>query len=273
MAKAAASDGAARRTWNRTPVGSQRSAAPPGTREYFADLRAYRYGYETPFIPQFFDFARLRARSVLEVGVGNGIDAVEMARAGAHYTGIDVTERHLELTRLNFRSSGLPEPRLLHGDLLHEAGLGPFDFVYSFGVLHHIPEERRYLARLRELLATDGRLLIGVYSKYSLFNAYLLAGWLLRAPRATRLDDWRSHIAELSVLGDPVTIRIRSRAAVVALLAEAGFELVRYRKHGFPQGHLPGLGRFCAPSGPVLAALGRLLGWYHLIECRAAGSR
>jgi hypothetical protein len=60
------------------PVGSQRSAAPPGTKEYFDDLRAYRYQYETPFIQTFFDFTRISGHSVLEVGVGNGIDAIEM---------------------------------------------------------------------------------------------------------------------------------------------------------------------------------------------------
>ena len=33
-------------------------------------------------------------------------------------------------------------------------------------------------------------------------------------------------------------------------------------------GHLPILGKFCAPGGPVLTALGALLGWYHLFEFR-----
>ncbi len=101
----------ARRTWNRTPVGSQRSGAAPGTAQYFADLRAYRYGYETPFLPSFFRYETLRGKRVLEIGIGNGIDATEMARNGAIYTGIDVTERHIELTRKNFELQGLPEPR------------------------------------------------------------------------------------------------------------------------------------------------------------------
>ena len=263
-----ADSAAARRTWNRIPVGSQRSRAEPGSAEYFADLRAYRYGYETPFLPGFFRYEALRGKRVLEIGIGNGMDAVEMARAGALYTGIDVTDRHVELTRRHFAVQGLPEPQIVCGPFLEHEFPEPFDAVYSFGVLHHIPLEAEYLARIREVLKPDGRLLAGFYSRYSSFNAYLYATWRLRAPRGTSYDDWRSHVAELSPLGDPVTIRIRSRREIESLAARHGFAVVRYAKRGFTQGHLPLLGRYCSPGGPVLTGLGSLFGWYHLFEFR-----
>jgi 2-polyprenyl-3-methyl-5-hydroxy-6-metoxy-1,4-benzoquinol methylase len=252
----------ARRHWNRNPVGSQRSGAAHGTAQYFDDIRAYRYGYETPFLPTFFRYPELRGKRVLEIGVGNGIDAVEMASAGARYSGIDVTERHVELTRANFARSGLTADEIVCGDFLEHEFAEPFDVVYSFGVLHHIPQEREYLRRVREVLRPDGRLLAGFYSRFSSFNAYMYATWRLRAPRGTSYDDWRSHVAELSVLGEPVTIRIRSRREVQAMVEAQGFETVRYAKRGFTQGHLPLLGRFCAP------AMGSLFGWYHLFEFR-----
>jgi 2-polyprenyl-3-methyl-5-hydroxy-6-metoxy-1,4-benzoquinol methylase len=258
----------AQRTWNRKPVGSQRSTSAPGTAEYFADLRSYRYGYETPFLPHFFRYPELRGKRVLEIGVGNGIDAVEMARAGAQYTGIDVTERHVELTRRHFAVAGLPEPEVICGKFLEHEFAERFDAVYSFGVLHHIPQEPDYVARIHQVLKPDGRLLAGFYSRYSSFNAYLLATWKLKAPRGTSYDDWRSHVAELSPLGDPVTIRIRSRRQIQRMVEQRGFTTERYAKRGFTQGHLPILGKFCAPGGPVLTALGSLLGWYHLFEFR-----
>lgn len=76
----------ARSTWERKAVGSHRATADAGSREYFEQIRAYRYGYETPFIPRFFDFEGLRGKRVLEIGVGNGIDAVEMLINGAEYS-------------------------------------------------------------------------------------------------------------------------------------------------------------------------------------------
>jgi len=263
-------EGAARRLWSHTPVGSARSDHPPGEARYFADLRAYRYGYETPFIPRFFDFGRMKDCRVLEIGVGNGIDAAEMARHGAIYAGIDITPRHIELTRQNFAVSGLPPPRILCGNLLETDVGGPFDFIYSFGVLHHVGPEADYLRRACRLLAPQGRLLIGVYSKYSFFNAYLLATWSLRAGRGVTLDDWRSHCAELSPLGDPVTIRIRSRREMQSLLRECGFEVKRYEKRGFVQAYIPVFGRWLSPDGATLNTCGAALGWYHLFECAAA---
>lgn len=218
-------------------------------------------------MPRIFDFAGLAGKRVLEIGVGNGIDAVEMVRAGAIYAGIDVTERHLELTRRNFCTQGMAEPRLWHGDLL-DVNIGEkFDCVYSFGVLHHIEHESEYLGRLRDLIEAGGSLRIGLYSKYSLFNAYLLLGWFLRTRTKVPLDDWRSHVAEMSSLGSPVPIKIRSKAEIKALLAKYGFRITQYWKRGFVQGYVPGLGQHLASDGRVLNAFGSVLGWYHLMHC------
>ena len=125
---------------------------------------------------------------------------------------------------------------------------------------------------MRELLAPGGRLLIGVYSKYSFFNTYLCVTWLVRQRARCALDDWRSHVAEGSALGEPVTIRIRSAHAVRRLLADCGFAVVAYHKRGVMQRYLPGLGRYLRPDGAVLNACGTLLGWYHLMECVPAGT-
>ena len=171
------------RLWSRSPVGSFRSRAVPGTAEYFADLRAYRYGYETPFITRLFSFERMAGRRVLEIGVGNGVDAVEMARAGAHYTGIDVTARHLELTAANFALAGLPQPELLCAGLPTAPLAGPFDFVYSFGVLHHIPEEPAYLqararaARPRRATTARGVLQVQLLQHLSVRHVASAATW------------------------------------------------------------------------------------------------
>lgn len=267
---AAQSNDAARNTWERLAVGELRASAPKGTPEYFAQLRAYRYGYETPFIPRAFEFARLRGKRVLEIGVGNGVDGVEMASAGAIYTGVDITQNHLALAELNFAQHRL-SGTFVEGDLLDTAVPGaPFDVVYSFGVLHHIAHEDAYLARIREaLLAPGGELRIAVYAKYSFFNAYLVATWLRQAGRVP-LDAWRSHLAELSPLDRPVTIKIRGRGEIERLLSRAGFRVRRYAREGFVQGYLPVIGRRLDADGAVLRALARRLGWYHVFICEPA---
>lgn len=259
------SNNSARRHWSNVPVGSQRSESEPGTRAYFEDLERYRYGYETPFIPDFFDFAAMRELRVLEIGVGNGIDAVQMLRAGAYYTGVDVTPRHIELARRNCELHALGERANFHaGDLL-DLRLDPaqFDRIYSFGVLHHIDHERDYLECCRTLLRPGGKLMLALYSKYSLFNAYLFATWVLRNRCATHFANWQSHLAELTPLDEPVTIKIRSKSELDALFRATGWQPVTYAKRGFVQRYLPFVGTRLRPDGAVLRAFARWLGWYH----------
>lgn len=264
------SNDAAQQLWNSKAVGSDRAkGAEKGSEAYFDRIRSYRYGYETPFIPTTFDFASLSGKRVLEIGVGNGIDAVEMMKNGATYTGLDVTENHLSLTQRHAELQNLSSEveALIHGDLLSTELNGQFDVVYSFGVLHHIAHEQEYLRKIQTLLKPKGELRIAVYSKYSFFNVYLLATWVLRNRMKNSFDDWRSHVAEHSVLGSPVTIKIRSKSEVELSLVTSGFVIDRYEKHGFVQNYLPIIGKHLAPNGMTLRALGNVLGWYHCFIC------
>jgi 2-polyprenyl-3-methyl-5-hydroxy-6-metoxy-1,4-benzoquinol methylase len=267
----------ARRTWESKAVGSQRARSPSGTTAYFDEIRRYRFGYETPFIPDFFGFSSLGGKRVLEIGVGNGIDAFEMIRGGAVYTGLDITRNHLDLTRVLLASAKVDEvpgrvEALIEGDLLRTTLPGSYDVVYSFGVLHHIAHEDAYLRRIHGLLKPGGELRMAVYSRFSFFNAWLLMTWLLRNRTRNRFVDWQSHLAEHSPLGDPVVIKIRSRMEVQRLLEANGFKIVRYGKRGFVSRYLPILGRFLAPNGLVLHVCARALGWYHCFICRPVDS-
>jgi SAM-dependent methyltransferase len=271
-----ASNESARATWDERPVGSQRSRAARGSREFFAEVTNYRYGYETPWIASVFGFSEMTDKRVLEIGVGLGIDACEMVRNGARYTGLDITAAHLELAGSNLRqqfgrlSDFEQRVRLIEGDLLDTSFSEPFAHVYSFGVLHHIAHEEAYLARIRDILDDGGTLHLGLYSKYSFFNAYLVATWIAKNRRRSPLGNWRAHIAEGSPIDRPVVIRIRSRREVERLLEGAGFQIVSYRKRGFVQNNIPVLGKHLAPNGAVLTACGSILGWYHCISCKKA---
>jgi hypothetical protein len=121
---------------------------------------------------------------------------------------------------------------------------------------------------MRGLLAAGGELRIGVYARFSAANLYMTLMWLARNRMRNSLSDWRSHFAEGSRLGDPVVIKIRGRGEVEAMLARAGFEVVRYGRKGFVQRYLPGVGRFLEPDGAVLNTFAAVLGWYHCFICR-----
>jgi 2-polyprenyl-3-methyl-5-hydroxy-6-metoxy-1,4-benzoquinol methylase len=117
--------------WDETPCGTRDLSEQPGTREFFANLARERDERE-PFIPNFARFKEQEGRSVLEVGVGAGSGSIRFARAGAHFTGVDLTEAAISLTSRRFELEGF------EGDLqTADAENLPFpddtfDFVYSW---------------------------------------------------------------------------------------------------------------------------------------------
>jgi 2-polyprenyl-3-methyl-5-hydroxy-6-metoxy-1,4-benzoquinol methylase len=262
----------ARATWEIKAVGSQRAVAKKGTVEYFNQIRNYRYGYETPFISEVFDFKGLSGKHVLEIGVGNGIDAVEMIKYGAIYSGVDITKNHIALAKKNIfysykEKSDVFMKAIYEGDLLEMDLPNKFDVVYSFGVLHHIQHEQAYLLKIQQLLVENGQLRIAVYAKYSFFNIWLAFTWIVKNRAKNSFADWQSHVAEGSQLGDPVVIKIRSKKEVEELLQSTGFDIVKYSRNGFVQGYIPLIGKYLKPNGKVLSFFGRYLGWYHCFIC------
>jgi 2-polyprenyl-3-methyl-5-hydroxy-6-metoxy-1,4-benzoquinol methylase len=85
----------------------------------------------------------LRGRRVLDVGCGDGTNAMLMARFGARVTGIDISPRSIELCRRRAELDGVAESTHFICSPLETADLleGSFDIIWGDGVLHHlIPE-------------------------------------------------------------------------------------------------------------------------------------
>ena len=222
----------ASKRWNSRAVGGQRSTKQPGEPGYFEDICSYRYGYETPFIPRLL-VQNVGNKKVLEIGVGNGIDAVTMLAAGAKYSGIDITKNHLELTEKNLSQHGYNESKLFEGDLLTTDVGDGYDVVYSFGTLHHISHELSFLKRIYQILDKDGELRVGLYSKYSFFNAYMLATWVIKNRCSVPFNVWQGFISDAAAFDSPITIEIRSRSEIKKLYEKAGFRVGSYYKRGF----------------------------------------
>jgi 2-polyprenyl-3-methyl-5-hydroxy-6-metoxy-1,4-benzoquinol methylase len=111
---------------------------PVGSREYFDEVEQRKHFVE-PHIPEFAQFDRWAGKRVLEVGCGIGTAAVNFARAGADYTGIELSEASLELTRKRFDVYGLKGKLLL----CNAERLSAHVELNHFGVIHHAPTRYR----------------------------------------------------------------------------------------------------------------------------------
>ncbi len=129
---------------------------------FFDQIERERYEWE-PYIRPFAQFERGRGKRVLEVGVGAGTDFINWVRNGAIASGVDLTERGVELTRERVALEGFTADvqqadaeRLPFED-------NTFDIVYSYGVLHHSPHTVRAISEVYRVLKPGGTALIMVY--------------------------------------------------------------------------------------------------------------
>ena len=152
--------------WQAHPCGTKFSDAELGTPEFFERVEAHRYTKEW-HIPDAADFAGARGLRVLEIGCGLGTDGAQFAKAGAHYTGIDLTQAATELARKRFEVSGLPgEFQVADAENLDFTDES-FDLVYSHGVLHHTPDTARAVREIHRVLKPGGRAIVMLYHRGS----------------------------------------------------------------------------------------------------------
>jgi 2-polyprenyl-3-methyl-5-hydroxy-6-metoxy-1,4-benzoquinol methylase len=142
---------------------------PIGTKEFFAELAAYRFE-KLAYLPQVVDFTAYKGKRLLEVGCGIGIDLVQFAKCGAIVTGIDLAEESIRLAREHFALNGLRgDLRTMDGEHL-QFGDGSFDMVYAHGVLQYTGDAERMISEIYRVLKPGGETILMVYNRYSWLN-------------------------------------------------------------------------------------------------------
>jgi len=95
---------------------------------------------------------------VLELGPGWGNTTCVLAQMGFHVTAVDADPQFVELVRA--RSTAFSERvTAVHADMLDFRADRPFDAALFFESFHHCSDHLAMLARLRELVRGDGRIL------------------------------------------------------------------------------------------------------------------
>lgn len=197
--------------WQAHPCGTKFSDAEIGTREFFARIEAHRYAKEW-HIPEAADFAGARGLRVLEIGCGLGTDGVRFAKAGADYTGVDLTDAAIELARKRFELSGLRgELRVSDAENLDFADES-FDLVYSHGVLHHTPDIARAVSEIHRVLKPGGRAIVMLYHRDS-YN-YRVGIRILRRAGARLLKSESGLKLVHLMTGEPID-SLREHARIV----------------------------------------------------------
>lgn len=256
----------AKKQWNKTACGQLEGDR--STKEYFEQVEKSRYK-EQSWVHDYVNFNDFKNKKILEIGLGQGTDLLQFAKAGAQCHGIDITENHLNLTHLNLELHGF-QADLKVCDAIHiDHEDNYFDCVYSFGVLHHIPEIEKCISEIKRVLKPGGTFLFVVYNKWSAFHLfYKLLNQGLFEKKLFELG-YDGLISTIERGSDGINIKpyvkLYSKNEVKNLINKFNFIIKDVSVHQLYYTHFPDWFRIKPTTN--LKKFERSLGWY--IACKA----
>jgi arsenite methyltransferase len=154
--------------------------------------------------------------SVLELGCGTGTLALEMARHAGHIQAMDISAEMLRIADQKREAQGVTNVTFRQGTLDGGHPFQPesFDSVWAYSILHLVPDRRRVLATLFDLLAPGGSLIAS--------SVCLGDSWVPYGP----------IIAVMRWFGKAPVVHIYSRDTMFRELREIGFVDVTERDVG-----------------------------------------
>jgi 2-polyprenyl-3-methyl-5-hydroxy-6-metoxy-1,4-benzoquinol methylase len=172
-----------------------------GTREWFEEIDRRFVEASRPYLTSRRPFDRimpsdLRGQRVLEIGCGMGLHSLELARRGATIHAVDLTDTAVEMTRLRMKEFGISaEVQRADAESLPYDN-ETFDFVWSWGVIHHSARTARIVREIARVLKPQGQSRVMVYNRDGtiarllLLRHYLLGGEFIRHTPDETLWRW-----------------------------------------------------------------------------------
>jgi len=202
--------------WQQNPCGTKFADASPGSRRFYELVEEHRYKKEW-HIPKAAGFASSKDLNVLEVGCGLGTDGAQFAKAGAKYTGIDLTDAAVDLAKRRFELFNLPGTfRVADAERLLFAN-NSFDVVYSHGVLHHTPDTAAAVREIHRVLRPGGKAVVMLYHRDS-YNYRVNISMLRRA--GVNLLKWNTGVKLVHLLTGEAEERLREHARLLKIQSD-----------------------------------------------------
>lgn len=249
--------------WTSVPCGSNYSDKEFLSKEFFDEIGTHRYATH-PWIIENIRRFNIKGKKVLEIGCGMGTDHLAMARQGGEMVGIDLTPKNLAISKNRFEiygfSSGFVVGDAENLPLKNES----FDFVYSFGVIHHSPDTQRIVSEIYRILKCGGRCWVTVYHKNSIYFwlSVFTVGWLLHGRFLRESIKQQMSRIEYPNNNPNLVIRLYRRKEFEKMFN--GFRHVSSSIDHLVSENISYIGKYIPAR--ILSWLGKRFGWYVIIE-------
>ena len=157
--------------WNVRPPFKAGIECEEGTQEWSQSILDHRYKL-FPYCRTWIDHDLYSGKRVLDLGCGAGSDLLELARAGARVTGIDIAGKAIDISKKRLEVEGLPHSLLIYDGRVLPFEDCVFDLVVSNGMLHHTPFMDDLINEVYRVLLPGREFKFMVYHKDSLLYYY-----------------------------------------------------------------------------------------------------
>jgi len=242
--------------WNNQPCNIKHSSKDINTYQYFEEVSNKRYFVE-PHIPEFAGFNKYKDKKVLEIGCGIGTDAQEFAKHGAIYKGIDLTENSIDICKNRFHLFNLDG--IFEIGNIEEYCSEEYDLIYSFGVLHHIPDITKALSNIYNMLKSGGEFKCMLYARNSWKYFKILDG----------LDQYEAQnnvpIANTYTNDEIIELFTKYNFNNISIMQTHIFP---YKIPEYKQGQYVKEDYFQSMPNVLFSCLNKNLGWHLCITCK-----
>jgi ubiquinone/menaquinone biosynthesis C-methylase UbiE len=157
--------------------------AEPHSREFYQEIDSRFFSASREFMPwkktpfdALIDFEALKELDVLEIGVGNGSHAQLLSGSAKSYTGIDITDYAVSSTSKRLNIFDIPAKIVRMDAEQMDFPDGVFDFIWTWGVIHHSSNTPQIVRQMGRVLRPGGRVVTMVY--YRSWWSYYVMGFL-----------------------------------------------------------------------------------------------
>jgi ubiquinone/menaquinone biosynthesis C-methylase UbiE len=212
--------------WNEKSCGEDAYAHGASLKEQLESQARSRQELE-PEIPKFAGLEAAQGKDVLEIGVGMGAEHEMLARQNPRsLSGIDLTPRAIEFTSKRLALYGLQSNlRVADAENLPFEDES-FDFVFSYGVMHHSPDTQQAVNEAWRVLRPGGLARIMIYHRYSMVGYMLWTRYALLRGRPFRSlsDIYAQHLESPGTKAFTLSeaMRMFSKFSAVSLKVELG---------------------------------------------------
>jgi len=162
-----------------------------GTRQWFDEIDRRFVQASRPYVTSHRPFDRimpddLHGQKALEIGCGMGLHTLELARRGAEVHAVDLTDVAVEATRTRMSEFGIDADIQCADAELLPYDSQTFDFVWSWGVIHHSARTARIVREIARVIKPSGEARVMVYNRdgrmarLRLLRYHILGGRFMR---------------------------------------------------------------------------------------------